>query len=90
MSALIDVYAWVQDWTDSARSVITRRDHLIRLGIGKRRSRAVAPVVDPTPLPSPTPPPVVAQMATRAIAALPPKSNGLTPGAISADGGAHA
>jgi hypothetical protein len=32
------------------------------------------------------------QFAQRAIAALPPKSNGLTPGAImiSADGGAHA
>src|SRR6185503_3364411 len=27
MAALADVYAWVQDWTDSARAVITRRDH---------------------------------------------------------------
>ena len=84
MAALGEVYAWVQDWTDSARSVITRRDHLIRLGIGKRRSRS-ATVVAPQPEPSPAPPPVAApQLMSAPIAALPAKSNGIIPG------GAHA
>ena len=88
MNALMEVYAWVQDWTDSARAVITRRDQLIRLGIGKRRARVA---VDPTPVPSPTPTPI-AQIATRAIAALPPKSNGAIEGALAlpANGGTHA
>jgi hypothetical protein len=90
MAALMEVYAWVQDWSDSARAVITRRDHLIRLGLGKRRARVTAPI-NPTPAPSPTPP-VVAQLTTRAIAALPPKPNGVIAGAtiLPADGGTHA
>jgi len=89
MSAMIDVYAWVQDWTESARAVITRRDHLIRLGIGKRRVRAATAPVDPTPAPSPALP---QQLATRAIAALPPKPNGAIAGAmvLPTDGGTHA
>jgi hypothetical protein len=33
------LYAWVRDWSDCARTVITRRDWLIRLGIGRRRRR---------------------------------------------------
>lgn len=36
---LVALYAWLQDWSDTARAVITRRDHLIRLGIAKRRAR---------------------------------------------------
>ncbi len=36
-AALLAVYEWVQDWTDCARTVITRRDQLIRLGSGKGR-----------------------------------------------------
>ena len=47
MQALIALHAWIQDWTDCARTVITRRDHLLRLGIGKRRA------------PTPRPPAVV-------------------------------
>jgi hypothetical protein len=80
MSALLEVYAWVQDWTDSARAVITRRDQLIRLGIGKRRTRAAS--VDPQPIPVPSPAPQL----------LPAKSNGVPSGAIvlAATGGAHA
>ncbi len=87
MSALMDVYEWVQDWSDSARAVITRRDQLIRLGIGKRQTRAVP--VDPQPAASPAPPPA---LPTITIAALPPKSNGVPSGAmvLAADGGAHA
>lgn len=29
--------AWFDDWTETARAVITRRDHLIRLGLAKRK-----------------------------------------------------
>ncbi len=80
--ALMEVYEWIQDWSDCARSVITRRDQLLRLGIGKRKARSSA---EPTPVPSP----VVPQMMTTPIAALPAKSNGMTNGAI-AIGGTHA
>ena len=95
--ALLAVYDWVQDWSYCARTVITRRDQLIRLGIGKRRSRKA----DVAPAPAPTPTPVVATpapvspiapdaastdptliaTATRPLA-LPAKPNGATPGSI--------
>ncbi|HEY1959999.1 MAG TPA: hypothetical protein VGH28_30530 [Polyangiaceae bacterium] len=101
-AALTAVYEWVQDWTDCARTVITRRDQLIRLGIGKRRSRKADAQPTPQPQPAPQPPvvatpvvppppvvppdaastdPAMLQMA-RAPLALPPKSNGVTPGSI--------
>ncbi len=35
-AALVALHAWVKDWSACARSVITRRDWLIRLGVGKR------------------------------------------------------
>ncbi len=88
-AALTELYAWVQDWSDCARAVITRRNQLIRLGIGKRRARGAS---DVTPPPEPTPAPAqIAQMATAAIAALPPKPNGVPAGAIAIPslGGAH-
>jgi hypothetical protein len=37
---LAELHAWLQDWSSSARTVITRRDELIRLGLGKRRRAA--------------------------------------------------
>lgn len=37
-NALIALRAWFEDWSDTARSVISRRDYLIRLGLAKRRS----------------------------------------------------
>jgi len=52
---LFALYMWLQDWTDTARAVIVRRDLLIRLGIGKRRPRRSAAVV--TPVPPPVAPP---------------------------------
>ncbi len=59
-AALTAVYGWVQDWTDCARTVITRRDQLIRLGIGKRRARKQdAAPMPPAPVVTPVPPPVV-------------------------------
>ena len=36
---LIDLHGWLQEWSETARAVIKRRDQLIRLGIGKRRVR---------------------------------------------------
>lgn len=32
-----ELYAWTKDWSDVARTVIVRRDWLIRLGIGRRK-----------------------------------------------------
>lgn len=37
-AALVQLRAWFEDWSNTARSVITRRDHLIRLGLAKRKS----------------------------------------------------
>jgi hypothetical protein len=87
MAALAEVYAWVQDWSDCARSVITRRDQLLRLGIGKRKARS-ASVAQPEPTPVPSP--VVPQIVTTPIAALAANRNGMTNGAIAmATGGLH-
>ncbi len=92
MAALTELHAWVQDWSDCARSVITRRDQLLRLGIGKRRARdtIVTPQPTPTPAPATTSLP---QIEMTPIAALPPaKANGMSNGAIAiaSSGGAHA
>jgi len=40
--ALLRLYAWFNDWSETARAVIKRRDHLIRLGLAQRRSRTGA------------------------------------------------
>ncbi len=37
---LIALRAWYEDWSETARAVITRRDHLIRLGLAKRKKAA--------------------------------------------------
>jgi hypothetical protein len=89
-AALLAVYDWVQDWAECARTVIVRRDQLIRLGIGRRRARKVvgAPTT-PTPTPSPSAPvvtpPTIAP--TPPVLALPPATNGATPGSISISAG---
>jgi hypothetical protein len=57
-NALIALHAWLIDWQECAKSVITRRDLLIRLGIGKRRARKQAIVTPPAP-------PVVAEPVAR-------------------------
>lgn len=45
--------AWFDDWTQTARIVITRRDQLIRLGLAKRKksSKPVEPVASVPPAP---------------------------------------
>lgn len=35
--ARLALHAWYQEWSEIARSVCTRRDHLIALGLGKRK-----------------------------------------------------
>ncbi len=46
---LAALYAWLQDWSDTARAVVTRRDERIRLGLARRRTRRTdaTPVVKP-------------------------------------------
>jgi hypothetical protein len=34
---LVALRAWYLDWAETARTAITRRDHLIRLGLAKRK-----------------------------------------------------
>jgi hypothetical protein len=51
--ALAALYAWLQDWSDTARVVVTRRDLLIRLGLAKRRGRAPRAVAAPPAPPAP-------------------------------------
>ncbi|HEU4406320.1 MAG TPA: hypothetical protein VFS43_13730 [Polyangiaceae bacterium] len=38
-AALVEQHRWLEEWSDVARSVIKRRDHLIRLGLASRRPR---------------------------------------------------
>ena len=37
--ALLKLYAWYEDWSETAHATIRRRDHLIRLGLARRRPR---------------------------------------------------
>jgi len=36
-ASLLQLHAWLADWSECARAVIQRRDQLLRLGIGKRQ-----------------------------------------------------
>ena len=36
--SLIALRSWYEEWSDIARSTITRKDHLIRMGLAKRKS----------------------------------------------------
>jgi len=38
--ALLKLHAWYGEWSEVARAVIKRRDHLIRLGLAKRKKAA--------------------------------------------------
>jgi hypothetical protein len=61
-AALFELYRWVTDWSDTTRVVITRRDHQIKLGIARRRSKKVkaqpasAPAAPPAPVEEVAPP----------------------------------
>jgi len=38
--AVLKLHAWYGEWSEVARAVIKRRDHLIRLGLAKRKKAA--------------------------------------------------
>jgi hypothetical protein len=40
LAALVELRAWYEEWSAIARAQIKRKDHLIRLGLAARRSRA--------------------------------------------------
>jgi hypothetical protein len=60
------IHAWITAWSEMARTVITRRDQMIKLGIAKRRShKGKSAVGTPTAPPvAPAPPPVVSPVVT--------------------------
>jgi len=44
----LDLYKFFDEWSEIARTEITRRDHLINLGLGKRKPRRpAAPAAPP-------------------------------------------
>jgi hypothetical protein len=66
--ALLGLYRWLQDWSDTARAIIKQRVDLITLGLAKRRSKkskakpvATPPVVQPPAATPPVAAPPVAQ-----------------------------
>jgi len=68
------LYAWLTAWSEIARTVVTRRDQLIRLGLAKRRASSSKASTTPVPPPvvaSPAPPPV-ATPAPPAVTPAPP------------------
>ena len=72
MNALRKMHTWVVAWGDVARTVVTRRDHQIRLGIAKRRSPRKAAPPGPIPVvvvPPPAAAPVIAPVASLAARA---------------------
>ena len=67
IEALVALRAWYADWAETARIVLTRRDHLIRVGLASRKPRTPAPpAVVVTPV-SPSAPPAPATPVTYAL-----------------------
>ncbi len=50
LQMLAELRAWYDDWSAAARTIVTRRDHQIRIGIAHRRAKSGS---------TPPPPPVV-------------------------------
>ncbi len=46
LADLMALRAWYDDWTETAKTVITRRDQLIRLGLAKRKKSVKATKTD--------------------------------------------
>ena len=56
IDALRALRAWYTDWAETARAVLTRRDHLIRVGLATRkRAQPPMPVIATTGAPPPAP-----------------------------------
>jgi hypothetical protein len=76
LATLRKIYAWITAWSEMARTVITRRDQMIKLGIAKRRSHKAKGAVVTPPAPPVTPaPPVVVAPTTPAVPAVPPAAS---------------
>jgi hypothetical protein len=48
--ALVALRAWIEEWSEVARAVITRRDHLILLGLASRRKSGAEDEEEEAPL----------------------------------------
>jgi hypothetical protein len=53
--ALEQLRAWYEDWSDMAKSVIKRKDRLIRLGLAKRKVKSAVATAPTTTAPAKTP-----------------------------------
>ncbi|HEY8077283.1 MAG TPA: hypothetical protein VIF62_24320, partial [Labilithrix sp.] len=53
---VIALHAWLQEWSETARTVLTKRDQLIRLGLAKRRRKPSEDTVTPAAPPVATGP----------------------------------
>jgi hypothetical protein len=51
LGTLRELRAWFDDWSETARTVLVRRDHAIRVGLAHRKTRAARTVVTPAPAP---------------------------------------
>lgn len=59
--SLMELHAWLEEWTEMARVSIRRRDHLIALGLVKRRKKKAAAPAPETTTPKTTAPVAAAQ-----------------------------
>jgi hypothetical protein len=42
----VELWGWFQEWSEVGKADIKRRDHLIQMGMGKRKKRAKKPPTD--------------------------------------------
>jgi hypothetical protein len=61
------LYRWLQDWSETARAVLTNRSDLIRLGVARRRR--VPAAATPVPGPAPAAPATAPALPVRAASA---------------------
>jgi hypothetical protein len=54
-AALLELRDWYFEWSEIARQVITRREHLIRMGLAERRNKDATEETDELEVTDPTP-----------------------------------
>jgi hypothetical protein len=72
--SLLDLHAWLSDWSATARMVIQRRDHLILLGLSKRKKGRAGgrnETIPAAPSAGATPAPAGAPLTAPVVAAAP-------------------
>jgi hypothetical protein len=50
LQLLATLRGWYDDWSETARTVLSRRDHLIRVGLAHRKVRSSSPTPAPSPV----------------------------------------